>query len=123
MADDGEQVPISGGHLVAKAQPFAGIVGNNSSMNQIRYGQAAKYGEGRGRIGNTRGDVLYDQFAKMLGGYGEDVPDPADVRPALEGARNSGKPSLINVCGSTPTSTRPEPSTRPCTSERGNLHG
>ncbi|CAM5618235.1 hypothetical protein STENM327S_08039 [Streptomyces tendae] len=33
--------------------PFVGIVGNNSSMNQIRYGQAAKYGKERERVGNT----------------------------------------------------------------------
>jgi acetolactate synthase-1/2/3 large subunit len=83
--------------LVRFNLPFVGIVGNNSSMNQIRYGQAAKYGDGRGRIGNTLGDVHYDQFAKMLGGYGEEVRDPKDIAPALQRARESGKPSLINV--------------------------
>nr|WP_062337026.1 thiamine pyrophosphate-binding protein [Herbidospora sakaeratensis] len=77
--------------------PFIGVIGNNSSMNQIRYGQAAKYGNDRGRVGNTLGDVRYDEFARMLGGYGEEVRDPADIRPALERARESGKPALINV--------------------------
>ncbi len=77
--------------------PFIGVIGNNSSMNQIRYGQAAKYGQDRGRIGNTLGDVRYDEFARLLGGYGEEVRDPADIRPALERARESGKPALINV--------------------------
>jgi acetolactate synthase-1/2/3 large subunit len=77
--------------------PFVGIVGNNSSMNQIRYGQIQKYGEDRGRVGNTLGHVKYDQFAKMLGGYGEEVRDPADIAPALQRARESGLPSLINV--------------------------
>jgi acetolactate synthase-1/2/3 large subunit len=77
--------------------PFVGIVGNNSSMNQIRYGQIQKYGEERGRVGNTLGDVKYDEFAKMLGGYGEEVRDPKDIAPALQRARESGKPSLINV--------------------------
>ncbi|TDC75790.1 acetolactate synthase [Streptomyces hainanensis] len=83
--------------LVRFDLPFVGIVGNNSSMNQIRYGQKAKYGDARERIGNTLGDVPFDQFARMLGGYGEEVRDPADIRPALERARESGKPSLINV--------------------------
>ncbi|MGO1052598.1 thiamine pyrophosphate-binding protein [Crossiella sp. CA198] len=83
--------------LVRYNLPFVGIVGNNSSMNQIRYGQAVKYGEDRGRIGNTLGDVPYDQFAKILGGYGEEVRDPADITPALQRARESGLPSLINV--------------------------
>ncbi|MEV6867005.1 thiamine pyrophosphate-binding protein [Streptosporangium subroseum] len=77
--------------------PFIGVIGNNSSMNQIRYGQAAKYGDSRGRVGNTLGDVRYDEFARMLGGHGEEVRDPADIRPALERARESGKPALINV--------------------------
>ncbi|MEV5552479.1 thiamine pyrophosphate-binding protein [Nonomuraea wenchangensis] len=77
--------------------PFIGIVGNNSSMNQIRYGQAAKYGEERARVGNTLGDIRYGDFAKLLGGHGEEVRDPAEIRPALERARESGKPALINV--------------------------
>ncbi|MGI5126721.1 thiamine pyrophosphate-binding protein [Pseudonocardia sp. CA-107938] len=83
--------------LVRYNLPFVGIVGNNSSMNQIRYGQAQKYGEDRARVGNTLGDVRYDLFAQMLGGYGEEVRDPADIAPALQRARESGKPSLINV--------------------------
>jgi len=83
--------------LVRFDLPFIGIVGNNSSMNQIRYGQIAKYGDARGRVGNTLGDIRYGEFARMLGGYGEDISDPAEIRPALERARESGKPSLINV--------------------------
>ncbi|MDP9376645.1 MAG: thiamine pyrophosphate-binding protein [Actinomycetota bacterium] len=77
--------------------PFIGIVGNNSYMNQIRYGQIAKYGEEMGDVGVKLGDVKYDEFAKMLGGYGEEVREPKDIRPAIERARESGKPSLINV--------------------------
>jgi acetolactate synthase-1/2/3 large subunit len=77
--------------------PFIGVVGNNSYMNQIRYGQIQKYGEAKGDVGNKLGDVKYDEFAKMLGGYGEEVREPSQLRPALERARESGKPSLINV--------------------------
>jgi acetolactate synthase I/II/III large subunit len=77
--------------------PFIGVVGNNSYMNQIRYGQIQKYGEDRGDVGNKLGDVKFDKFAKMLGGYGEEVREPKDIRPALERARESGKPALINV--------------------------
>ena len=77
--------------------PFVGVVGNNSYMNQIRYGQIAKYGPEKGDIGNKLADVKYDEYAKMLGGYGEEVRDAKDIRPALERARESGKPSLVNV--------------------------
>ncbi len=77
--------------------PFVGIVGNNSHMNQIRYGQIAKYGVERGDVGNELGDVRYDRFAQMLDGYGEEVRSPDQIRPALERARESGLPSLVNV--------------------------
>ncbi|MET7280025.1 thiamine pyrophosphate-binding protein [Kribbella sp. NPDC005582] len=83
--------------LVRFKLPFVGVIGNNSSMNQIRYGQEAKYGHDRGRVGNTLGDVKYDEFARNLGGYGEEVRDPKDIGPAMQRARESGLPSLINV--------------------------
>ncbi len=77
--------------------PFIGVVGNNSYMNQIRYGQIQKYGEERGDVGNKLGDVPYHKFAQILGGYGEEVSEPDLMRFALERARESGKPALINV--------------------------
>ncbi len=77
--------------------PFIGVVGNNSYMNQIRFGQLARYGSERGEVGNKLGDLPYGRFAEVLGGYGEEVRDPKDIRPALERARASGRPSLINV--------------------------
>ena len=80
--------------------PFLGIIGNNSSMNQIRYGQITKYGEERGNVGNKLGDVPFEKFAEMLGGHGESVRDPAQIRPALDRAREavkSGQSALVNI--------------------------
>ncbi len=81
--------------------PFIAVVGNNSSMNQIRYGQIAKYGEQRGNVGNKLGDVPYGTFAQMLGGYGEEVRDPNEIGPALqrarEAVRSDGKSAVINI--------------------------
>jgi acetolactate synthase I/II/III large subunit len=77
--------------------PFIGVVGNNSHMNQIRYGQTAKYGKERGEVGNRLGDVHFEEFAKMLGGYGEEVREARNIAPALRRARESGKCALINV--------------------------
>ncbi len=80
--------------------PFLGVVGNNSAMNQIRCGQIMKYGKQRGDVGNILGDVRFDKFAEMLGGHGEEVREPGQIRPALERAREavaSGKPALVNV--------------------------
>jgi len=69
--------------------PYIAVIGNNSAMNQIRYGQLAKYGEERGNVGNLLGDVAFGKFAEMLGGYGEEVRDPAQIAPALQRARES----------------------------------
>ncbi len=80
--------------------PFLGVVGNNSAMNQIRCGQIIKYGDERGNVGNLLGDVPFDKFAQILGGYGEEVREPKDIRPALERAREavaSGQPALVNI--------------------------
>ena len=80
--------------------PFLGVVGNNSAMNQIRCGQINKYGEQRGNVGNLLGDVHFDKFAEMLGGHGEEVREPNQIRPALDRAREavrSGKPALVNI--------------------------
>ncbi len=81
--------------------PYIAVVGNNSAMNQIRYGQIAKYGKDRGDVGNLLGDVPYSQFAQMLGGYGEEVREPGEIAPALQRAReavkSTGKSAVINI--------------------------
>ncbi len=81
--------------------PYIAVIGNNSAMNQIRYGQIAKYGEQRGNVGNKLGDVPFSQFAKMLGGHGEEVMDPKEIAPALQRAREAvqrdGRSAVVNI--------------------------
>ncbi len=81
--------------------PYIAVVGNNSAMNQIRYGQIAKYGEQRGNVGNKLGDVPFGSFAKMLGGHGEEVRAPGEVGPALRRAREAvlrdGRCAVVNI--------------------------
>ena len=81
--------------------PYIAVIGNNSAMNQIRYGQLAKYGEERGNVGNLLGDVPFGKFAEMLGGHGEEVRDPAQIAPALQRARESvqrtRRSAVINI--------------------------
>jgi acetolactate synthase I/II/III large subunit len=81
--------------------PYIAVIGNNSAMNQIRYGQLAKYGEERGNVGNLLGDVPFGKFAEMLGGYGEEVRDPAQIATALRRARESvqrlKRSAVINI--------------------------
>ncbi|OCC00996.1 acetolactate synthase [Labrys sp. WJW] len=81
--------------------PYLAVIGNNSSMNQIRYGQVAKYGEERGNVGNKLGDVAFSKFAQMLGNHGEEVRDPSEIQPALRRAREAmaktGRSALVNI--------------------------
>ncbi|HEY2929229.1 thiamine pyrophosphate-binding protein [Piscinibacter sp.] len=81
--------------------PYVAVIGNNSAMNQIRYGQLAKYGPERGNVGNLLGDVPFGQFAQMLGGHGEEVRDPAQIAGALVRARESvqktGRCAIVNI--------------------------
>ena len=81
--------------------PYLAVIGNNSAMNQIRYGQLAKYGEQRGNVGNLLGDVPFGKFAEMLGGYGEEVRDPGQIAPALrrgrESVRKLRRSAVINI--------------------------
>jgi len=81
--------------------PYIAVIGNNSAMNQIRYGQLAKYGENKGDVGNKLGDVPFGKFAEMLGGYGEEVTEPKEIGPALRRAREEvnsrGRSAVINI--------------------------
>ena len=42
-------------------------------------------------------ETRYDEVVSALGGHGELVREPAELRPALERAFESGKPALVNV--------------------------
>ena len=81
--------------------PYLAIVGNNSAMNQIRYGQMAKYGAQRGNVGNKLGDVAFSHFGTMIGGYGEEVREASEIGPALRRAREAiaatGRCAVVNV--------------------------
>ncbi len=81
--------------------PYIAVIGNNSAMNQIRYGQISKYGPERGDVGNLLGDVPFSKFGEMLGGYGEEVREPGEIAPALQRAReavaSSGKSAVVNI--------------------------
>jgi len=81
--------------------PYLAVVGNNSHMNQIRYGQVAKYGAERGNVGNKLGDIPFGKFGEMIGGYGEEVHEAKDIQPAFQRAREAiaktGKCAVVNV--------------------------
>ena len=44
-----------------------------------------------------RPETRYDEVVEALGGHGELVREPAELRPALERALAAGTPALVNV--------------------------
>jgi acetolactate synthase-1/2/3 large subunit len=51
-----------------------------------------------GNVGRDLGYQRYDKLVEALGGYGEFVDKPDEIRPAIERAMKAGKPALVNVC-------------------------
>ncbi len=76
--------------------PIVGVVGNDAAWGQMMRPQGAVYGWDRlaaTELAYTR----YDKVVEALGGHGELVERPEELRPALERAAASGKPALVNV--------------------------
>ncbi len=76
--------------------PIIGIVGNDGAWGQMMRPQGQMLGQDRLHatlLNRTR----YDKVVEALGGHGELVERPEEMRPALERAAASGKPALVNV--------------------------
>jgi acetolactate synthase-1/2/3 large subunit len=76
--------------------PIVGIIGNDSAWGQMLRPQIASFGADRVVATELR-PTRYDKVVEALGGYGELVEKPADIRGALERAFASGKPACVNV--------------------------
>jgi acetolactate synthase-1/2/3 large subunit len=50
-----------------------------------------------GMAGRDLGFTRYDKMCEVFGCHGEYVEKPEEIRPALERAKASGKPSVVNV--------------------------
>jgi acetolactate synthase-1/2/3 large subunit len=76
--------------------PIIGVVGNDGAWGQMMRPQGAMMGWDR-LDGTILNRTRYDKVVEALGGHGELVESPEELRPALERAAASGKPALINV--------------------------
>ncbi|MFP8876308.1 MAG: thiamine pyrophosphate-binding protein [Myxococcota bacterium] len=74
--------------------PIVGIMGNDGAWGQMMRPQKGLYGTTENTLLNFS---RYDKVVEALGGHGEFVENPDEVRPALERAIASGKPALVNV--------------------------
>jgi acetolactate synthase-1/2/3 large subunit len=76
--------------------PFVVVVANDSLWAQTYYGLKLVLGSG-GTKPMTNVFRRFDQLVEVLGGHGEMVTKPEEIRPAIERAFQSGKPSCVNV--------------------------
>jgi len=73
-----------------------GVIGNDAGWTQIRRGQVQLYGAERS-VATALSFTRYDKVVEALGGHGEYVERPQDIRPAMERALAAGKPALVNI--------------------------
>lgn len=81
--------------LVRHNVPVVSVVGNNGIWALEKHPMEALYGYSV--VAELRPGTRYDEVARALGGHGELVAAPGELRPALERAFGSGLPAVVNV--------------------------
>ncbi len=75
--------------------PIVSIIGNDGAWGQIKHPQRMMVGHAT--AAELSPGIRYDKMVEALGGYGELVERPEDIRPALDRAFASGLPACVNV--------------------------
>jgi acetolactate synthase I/II/III large subunit len=72
-----------------------GVMGNNGIWALEKHPMEFLYGYSV--VADLRPETRYDELVRALGGHGELVREPGDLRGALDRAFESGRPALVNV--------------------------
>jgi acetolactate synthase-1/2/3 large subunit len=81
--------------LVRHGVPVVGVMGNNGIWGLEKHPMEFLYGYSV--AAELQPELRYDRVVEALGGHGELVSRPDELRPALERAFASGRPALVNV--------------------------
>jgi acetolactate synthase-1/2/3 large subunit len=81
--------------FVRHGVPVVGVMGNNGIWALEKHPMEFLYGYSV--AADLQPECRYDEVVTALGGHGELVERPDQLRPALERAFASGKPALVNV--------------------------
>jgi acetolactate synthase-1/2/3 large subunit len=81
--------------MVRHGLPVVGVMGNNGIWALEKHPMEFLYGYSI--AAELQQEARYDQVVEALGGHGELVREPDELRSALERAFESGKPALVNV--------------------------
>lgn len=81
--------------LVRHNVQVVSVIGNNGIWGLEKHPMEALYGYSV--VAELRPGTRYDEVVRALGGHGELVSAPAELRPALDRAFASGLPAVVNV--------------------------
>ncbi len=81
--------------LVRHGVHVVSVIGNNGIWALEKHPMEMLYGYSV--VAELRPGTRYDQVVTALGGHGELVSTPADLRPALERAFSAGLPAVVNA--------------------------
>jgi thiamine pyrophosphate-dependent acetolactate synthase large subunit-like protein len=81
--------------MVRHGLPVVGVMGNNGIWGLEKHPMEFLYGYSV--AAELQAELRYDKVVEDLGGHGELVRTPEELKPALERAFSSGKPALVNV--------------------------
>src|SRR4051794_37487312 len=81
--------------MVRHGIPVVAVMGNNGIWALEKHPMEFLYGYSV--AADLQPECRYDQVVEALGGHGELVRRPDELKPALERAFASGKPALVNV--------------------------
>jgi len=81
--------------MVRHGVPVVGVMGNNGIWALEKHPMEFLYGYSV--AAELQPGLRYDRVVEALGGHGELVERPEELRPALERAFAAGKPALVNV--------------------------
>jgi acetolactate synthase-1/2/3 large subunit len=81
---------------IRKRIPIVVVISNDLGWGMIRHSSKLKLGRTIEEVSEI-GRIHYEKFVESMGGLGIFVERPEEIRPALEKAFASGKPTCINV--------------------------
>ena len=81
--------------MVRLGLPAIGVIGNDGVWANVKTVHKVFFPDRV--VAADLGVRPYEQVVRGLGGFGEFVTDPGEIRPALERAEASGLPALVNV--------------------------
>jgi acetolactate synthase-1/2/3 large subunit len=77
--------------------PVVLVIGNDAGWGQMRVPQLVFFGHDQSVGTDLSVTARYDKMAEAMGGHGERVTEPGEIKPAIQRAMDSGKPAVVDV--------------------------